>query len=59
MQNPGIIRTVYSDILRHIQEHSAIFSHFQPYRGTLRHIQTHSGIIVAYGTIIRHIRDSA
>ena len=59
IENPGIVRTVCSDNVRHIQGHSAIFSCVQPYQGTLRHIQTYSGITEAYGTIIRYIRNSA
>ena len=31
IENPGIVRTVYSGIFRHIQGHSAIFSHIQAY----------------------------
>ena len=31
IEYPGIVRTVYSGILRHIQGHSAIFSHLQAY----------------------------
>ena len=58
IENPGIVRTVCSGNVRHIQGHSAIFSCVQPYQGTLRHIQTYSGITEAYGAIIRHIRNS-
>ena len=29
IENPGIVRTVYSDIFKHIQGHSAILSHGQ------------------------------
>ena len=31
IENPGLVRTVYSDISRHIQRHSAIFSYIQTY----------------------------
>ena len=31
IENPGMVRTVYSYILRHIQEYSAIFSIAQAY----------------------------
>ena len=58
IENPGIVRTLCSGNVRHIQGHSAIFSCVQPYQGTLRHIQTYSGITEAYGAIIRHIRNS-
>ena len=30
IQNPGIIRTVYSDIIRDIHIHSGIFRNIQP-----------------------------
>ena len=52
IENPGIIRTVYSGIFRHIQWHSAILSHFQTYWGTLRHVEAHSGIIEAIFRIL-------
>ena len=29
IENPGIVRTVYSGIFRHTEGHSAIFSHVQ------------------------------
>ena len=48
IENPGIIRTVYSGILRHIQGHSA-------YSAMFRHIEGHSGNTEACGAIIRHI----
>ena len=38
-ENPGIVRTVYSGILRHIQGHSAIFSHVQANLAIIRHIE--------------------
>ena len=31
IESPGIVRTVYSDIFRHIQGRAAIFSHVQAY----------------------------
>ena len=31
VEKPGIVRTVYSGIFRHIQEHSAIFSYVTHY----------------------------
>ena len=31
IENPDIVRTVYSGIFRHIQEQSAILSHVQAY----------------------------
>ena len=34
IENPDIVRTVYSDIFRHVQGHSALLSHVQAY---LRH----------------------
>ena len=52
IENPGIVRRVYSGIFRHTEEHSVtlrlIFSHVQAYRGELRHTETYSGIVVAY-----------
>ena len=33
IENPGIVRTVYSGILRHIQGHSAIFSRVRRIQG--------------------------
>ena len=30
-ETPGIVRTVYSGFFKHIQVHSAIFSHVQAY----------------------------
>ena len=49
----GIVRTVYSGIFRHIQEHSAIFNHIQVYWGILSHIQAYSGITEAYWAILK------
>ena len=40
IENPGIVRTVYSGIFSHIQAHSAIFSHVQAHREAFRHIET-------------------
>ena len=31
IENSGIVKTVYSGIFRHIEEHSVIFSHAQAY----------------------------
>ena len=31
IEKPGLVRTVYSNILRHIQRYSAIFSHVQAF----------------------------
>ena len=31
IETPGIVRTVYSGFFKHIQVHSAIFSHVQAY----------------------------
>ena len=31
IDNPGLVRTVYSDISKHIQGHSAIFSYVHTY----------------------------
>ena len=53
IENPGIVRTVYSCIFRPIQSHSAIFSHVKAYWGTLRHTEAYLGIIEAYGAIIK------
>ena len=58
IENPGIVRTVYSGIFMYIKGHSAIFSHVQPCQGTLRHIQANVGIIKAYRAIFRHIENS-
>ena len=45
IENPGTVKTVYSDIFRRIQGHSPIFSHAQGRSGTLRYIEAYSGII--------------
>ena len=58
IQNSGIVRTLYSGVFRHIQGHSAIFSHGHAYWRILRYIKAYSGINEAYGFIIRHIRNS-
>ena len=50
---PGIVRTVYSGIFRHIQEHSAMFNHVQVYWGILSHIQAYSGITETYWAIFK------
>ena len=43
IENSGIVKTVYSNIFKHIQGHSPIFSHVQGYSGMLRYIETYSG----------------
>ena len=48
IENPDIVRTVYSYTFRHIQGHSAIFSQVQGHLGTLMHIEAYSGVIEAY-----------
>ena len=50
--NPGIVRTVYSDISRNIQGHSAIFCHVQAYCTILRQSEAYSGIIETYEDLI-------
>ena len=57
IENPGIVRTIYSGIFRHIQGYSTIFT-IQPFPGILRDIRAYSGIIEAYGAITRHISNS-
>ena len=44
IENPGIVKTVYSNIFNRIQGHSLIFSHAQGHSGTLRYIEACSGI---------------
>ena len=44
IEKPGLVRTVYSNILRHIQRYSAIFSHVQALWGTLRDTEPYSDI---------------
>ena len=39
IKDPAIVTTVYSDILRYIWEHSAIFYHDQAYWGSLKDIE--------------------
>ena len=60
IENPGIVRTVYSGIFRHIQGHSAIKSYvqtycsiFRHYWGVRRHYQTYSELCItlAYTTV--------
>ena len=58
IENPGVVRTVYSGIFRLIQRHSAIFSLFQAYWVALRYIEVYLGIIEAYGAIVRNIRNN-
>ena len=48
IENPGTVKTVYSEIFRRIQGHSPIFSHVQRHSGTLRYIEAYSGIIEVY-----------
>ena len=48
IENPGIVKTVYSDIFRCIQGNSPIFSHVLGHSGTLRYIEAYSGIIETY-----------
>ena len=48
IENPGIVRTVYSGILRHILGHSAIFSYVQAYWGRLSHIEVYAGILLRH-----------
>ena len=38
-ENPGIVRTIYLGIFRHVHGHSRIFNHVQPYWGTLRQMK--------------------
>ena len=40
VENPGMVKIVYSNIFRHIERHSAVFSHVQAYWGTSKHIET-------------------
>ena len=44
IEKPGLVRTVYSNIVRHIQRYSVIFSHVQALWETLRHTEPYSGI---------------
>ena len=57
IENPDIVRTIYSGIFRHIEGYSAIFT-IQPFSGILRDIRAYSGIFEAYGAIARHISNS-
>ena len=59
IENPGIVRTVYSGIFRYIQRDSAILNHVQAYGGVFRHVEAYSAIIVGYGAIIRHAQNCA
>ena len=54
IENPSIVRTVYSGIFRHIQGYSAVLSHVQPYWGTLRYIQALLRHIEPYSDIFRN-----
>ena len=40
IENPSIVRTVYSGIFREIEQYSAIFSGIEEHQGILRHIKT-------------------
>ena len=48
IENPDIVRTVFSGISRHTRKHSEIFSNGQSNLGVLRHIEVYSDIIEAY-----------
>ena len=48
IENPCIVRTVYSGIFRYIQWHSAILSHFQAYWRTLVHVKAY------FQALLRH-----
>ena len=41
IENPGIVKTVYSGICRHMQGHqySAMFRHIEGHQGIFNHIQ--------------------
>ena len=39
VENPVIVRTVYSGIFRHFQGDSSIFSHTEGYQSIIRHTQ--------------------
>ena len=49
IENPGIVRLVYSGIFRHIQGLIQVCSCI------LKDIKAYSGVVEAYGAIIRHI----
>ena len=56
IKNSGMIRTVYSSILRHILEHSANsarLKHIEGHKGMLRHIQVLLRNIEQYSDIFR------
>ena len=57
IENPGIVRRIYSGIFNHIQGYSTLFSHGQPYWGTISYIEEYSGIIEIYWAIFRHIQN--
>ena len=48
IENPGIVKTVYSDILRRIQIYSPMFSLVQGHSGRLTYVEAYSGIIEVY-----------
>ena len=48
IEKTSMVRTVYSGIFRHIQQHSAVSSHVQSHCGKLRHNEAYSGITEAY-----------
>ena len=58
IEKPGLVRTVYSNIFRHIQRYWAIFIHVQAFWGTLRHTEAYSDH-EAYCAIFRHSEVSA
>ena len=48
IENPGIVKTVYSDIFRRIQIYSPMFSLVQGHSGRLTYVEAYSGIIEVY-----------
>ena len=52
VENLAIVRTVYSNIFKHIEGHLGIFSHVRAYWGTLKHIETFRH----YWGILNHIQ---
>ena len=56
-ENPGIVRTVYLSIFRHIQGHLTIFSHVQANWETLRHIEALLRTIEPYSDIFRTLHN--
>ena len=48
IENPGIVRTVYSDIFKDIKQYSAMFRHIEGHKGIFRHywgIWSHNHIL--------------